>query len=44
MNDILNLLSKEPELISINKDFILDEGYKKSLKEDEQFLKSKKTN
>ncbi len=35
MIDILKLLKKEPDLIEINKDHIPDEGYLKSLKEDE---------
>jgi len=34
MNDILEVLSKEPELIEINKNHVKDEGYLKSLKED----------
>jgi spore coat polysaccharide biosynthesis protein SpsF len=34
MNDILKLLKQEPSLIEINKNYILDEGYLKSLKED----------
>ena len=42
MNDILNLFSKEPELFEINRNDILNEGYQKSLKEDEGYLKSKK--
>ncbi len=42
MNDILNLFSKEPELFEINRNHILNEGYQKSLKEDEEYLKSKK--
>lgn len=43
MKDILSLFSKEPELIEINKKYSLtDEGYLKSLKEDKEYLKSKK--
>jgi len=42
MKDILDLFSREPELISINKNYILDEGYKKSLKKDKLFLNSNK--
>ncbi len=34
MQDILELFYKEKSLFDINKDHILDEGYKKSLKED----------
>ncbi len=36
MSDILKLLKIEPELININKDYIMDEGYLKSLKEDQK--------
>lgn len=42
MNDILNLFSKEPELFEINRNHILNEGYQKSLKEDEEHLKFRK--
>ncbi|MCV0366648.1 MAG: glycosyltransferase family protein [Nitrosopumilus sp.] len=42
INDILDLLSKEPELFEINKNQIPNEGYQKSLKEDEEYLKSRK--
>lgn len=34
MTDILELFQKEPKLKEINKDHIIDEGYKKSLKDD----------
>lgn len=44
MTDILDLLSKEPHLININKDYVVNEGYLKSLKEDEEFLKSAESN
>ena len=37
MNDVLNLLKEKPELIDINSDHDMDEGYKKSLKEDQEF-------
>jgi len=40
MKDILDLFSREPDLIKINKDHVHDEGYRKSLKEDKEFLKS----
>jgi len=40
MQDILELFSKEPDLININKDHIIDEGYLKSLEEDKLFFKS----
>lgn len=42
MTDILDLLSREPELVNINRNHIINEGYLKSLKEDEEFMKSKK--
>ena len=34
---IINLLKNEPELIDINKNFIFEEGYRKSIEEDEKF-------
>jgi len=40
MGDILELISKEPELININKNYIMDDGYLKSLKED-KFIEKK---
>lgn len=43
MIDILDVLSKKPELIEINKNHIKDEGYLKSLTEDDLFAKSKKS-
>lgn len=43
MSDILDLFSKFPYLQDINKEFKSNEGYLKSLKEDEEFLKSKNT-
>ena len=36
MSDILKLLKMEPELININKGYVMDEGYLKSLKEDQK--------
>lgn len=39
-NDILDLLSRQPELNKINQGFIRNEGLEKSLKEDEKFLKN----
>ncbi len=39
LNNILQLLENKPELIEINNDHKPNEGYKKSLKEDEEFLK-----
>ncbi len=39
--DILELFKREPDLIKINESNIHDEGYIKSLKEDEEFLKLK---
>ena len=44
MTDILELFSREPKLFEINKYHILNEGYEKSLKEDEVYLKFKKEN
>lgn len=40
--DILDLLEKEPQLMEINSGIIRNEGYLKSIKEDEKFLQSKK--
>lgn len=40
MEDVLKLLSSKPALIAINKGSTGYEGYQKSLKEDEEFLKS----
>ena len=42
MNDILKVLEKNPELLEINKNYVLDEGYKKSLSDDKMYLESKK--
>ena len=39
MNDILEVIRKEPELLEINKGFTGYEGYQKSLKEDEEHAK-----
>jgi spore coat polysaccharide biosynthesis protein SpsF len=44
MNDIVDLFLKEPELFDINKNYTYAEGYLKSLKEDEEFLKARKAN
>ena len=41
MSDILDLFSKSPHLKDINNGIKPNEGYLKSLKEDEEFLKSK---
>jgi len=35
MTDIMNVLSKEPTLLEINKNHVLDEGYLKSIKNDD---------
>lgn len=40
IQDIVGLLKREPELMKINESNIRNEGYLKSLKEDEEFLKS----
>ena len=42
MKDILELLTKEPELIQINNHIKHDEGYQESLKKDEEYIKMKK--
>lgn len=39
--DILNLLEREPDLLKINAGIIRNEGYIKSLKEDEEFLRGR---
>jgi spore coat polysaccharide biosynthesis protein SpsF len=39
LRDILELVEKEPQLFQMNKDLIPNEGYLKSLKEDEEFMK-----
>ncbi len=39
--DILEFLEKNPNILSLNKDHIVNEGYFKSLKEDETFKKTK---
>jgi len=41
MEDILCLLKEEPSLIEINKDHKPNEGYIKSLKQDEEFIKNR---
>ena len=40
LNDILEITSKEPEMIKINNDTIPLEGYLKSLEKDKEFIKS----
>ena len=42
MKDIIELFKKEPQLVDINKNVNREEGDIKSLKEDEEFLKSRK--
>jgi len=42
MNDILELLTRQPELLLFNNTIDRDEGYKKSLKEDAEFIKRQK--
>ncbi|EHM10244.1 spore coat polysaccharide biosynthesis protein F, CMP-KDO synthetase [Thermanaerovibrio velox DSM 12556] len=39
MSDVLKLLEERPELVGINSGFIRNEGYLKSLAEDEKFLR-----
>ena len=41
MENILKVLSMNPELLELNKDNLKDEGYKKSLIEDQEFEKRK---
>ncbi len=41
MKDILELFKKEPQLPEINKNVWREEGNIKSIKEDEEYLKSK---
>lgn len=40
LDDILHILREDPSLVEINKEHIPNEGYQKSLKQDEEFLKS----
>ena len=42
MQDILEVFKSEPKLIEINSNVKHDEGYKKSLKKDQDFIKMKK--
>ena len=42
MGDIVKLFKKEPQLVDINKNVDREEGNLKSLKEDEEYLKSRK--
>jgi len=42
MDDILGLLEREPHLVEINKGIVRNEGYCKSLKEDEKSLEQRK--
>jgi spore coat polysaccharide biosynthesis protein SpsF len=42
--DIISLSEKEPKLFELNKEYDLEEGYQKSLKEDKEFLKQKNSN
>lgn len=42
MADILKFFKEEPKFLNLNKDHIINEGYFKSLKEDEQFLQKLK--
>ena len=35
-NNVLNILKNEPELVQINKNYVLEEGYKKSIEEDQR--------
>ena len=40
MKDIVELFNSEPELIKLNQNLNKNEGDEKSLKEDEEFLKT----
>jgi spore coat polysaccharide biosynthesis protein SpsF len=40
MKDVLELLNNQPELLKINSHIGTSEGMKKSLKEDEEFIKN----
>jgi len=41
INDILDTYEKDPKLFELNQDYETDEGYLKSLREDEEFLRKK---
>ena len=41
LNEILGLIKKNPDLIKINENNVGDEGFVKSLKEDQKYLKMK---
>ena len=41
IKDILEIYKKEPKLFEINQNYVTDEGYLKSLKEDEEVLRKK---
>ena len=43
MQDILEVFKSEPKLVEINSNVRHDEGYKKSLKKDQEFIKRGKT-
>lgn len=40
LNDIIQLFEEEPHLVEINKDHIPNEGYVRSLKQDDDFIKN----
>lgn len=42
LNDIKKLFNQEPELLNMNKDYLPNEGYLKSLKKDKKFINSSK--
>ena len=44
LEDILELFSRKPELIEINKHVNHDEGFNRSLKEDQEFIKKQENN
>ena len=43
MKDILSLVKKSPNLKKINQNYVQNEGFVKSLKEDQKYLKNKKS-
>ena len=44
LEDILELFSRKPELIEINKHINHNEGFNRSLKEDQEFIKKQENN
>ena len=44
LDDVLELFSRKPELIEINKHIDHNEGFNRSVKEDQEFVKTKENN